>query len=103
MDTNKHIIRFNDLVFKKHPNASAIFTNQAIVVLPNGHRISVVGPRTSYLLYGLEGVGTYEMLGTDWEEPIVFLTEDEVDLILVKCQKGPLDLIPEIEKHRFIK
>jgi len=103
LGTDKHIIRFKNLVFKKHPNASAIFTNQAIVILPNGHRISIVGPRTGYLLHGREGIGTYEMLGTDWEDPIAFLTEDEVDLILIKTQKGPLDLLPEIEKHRFIK
>lgn len=90
-------------MFKPHPNASFIFTNQAIVVTPNGGRISVVGPRTSYLSFDGDDVGKYEILYSGWEDPIGYLNEDEIDLLLVKIQKGPLDLLPEIEKHRFIK
>lgn len=104
LDTDKYIVRFKDLAFKPHPNASFIFTNQAIVVTPEGGRISVVGPRKN--IWGdvdNDVVGKYEILYSGWDGPIGYITEEEVDLLLVKIQKNPLDLLPEIGKHRFIK
>ena len=104
LDRNKHIVRFKDLVFRPHPKASFIFTSQAIVTTYNNHRISIVGPRKN--IFGdidLPIVGKYEILYSLWEEPSGYLTEEEVDTILIKLQSGPLDLIPEIEKHKFIK
>ena len=102
MGNNTTIIRFTDLTFKPHPNASALFQNQAIVVLPDYHRISIVGPRTHKFLFDESNYGKYEILYSGWDDPIGDLTEDEVDLLLIKIQKTPLDLIPEMGRHKFI-
>ena len=88
--------------FKPHPAESCLFLNQAIIKLNTMKRISVVGPRTEHFAEGYE-IGTYEIYYTDWESPIGELTEDEIDMWLIKIQKTALDLVPEIEKHKFIK
>ena len=103
MDTNKLIIRFKDLVFKPHPASSCLFLNQAIVHLDNGKRISVVGPRTELYTLNENEIGKYEIYYTDWDDPFGELTEDEIDILLFKIQKNALDLLPEMEKHKFLK
>jgi len=97
-----HIVRFKDLVFKPHP-VSLLFEGQAIVIMPNNHRISIVGPRKDTFIIDTEDIGKYEILYSLWGEPIGYLTEEEVDIMLVKIQKGPLDIIPELNLHKFIQ
>jgi hypothetical protein len=76
------IIHFENLVFKSHPNG--LGGVQATGHFPiNGKWYSVVGGGVG--LYG-DGVNTFEVWGDDMEDPIGYLTKDEVNDWLIEMQ-----------------
>jgi len=76
------IIHFENLVFKSHPNGMGGV--QATGNFPiNGKWYSVVGGGVG--LYG-DGVNTFEVWGDDMDDPIGYLTKDEVEEWLLDMQ-----------------
>ena len=76
------IIHFENLVFKSHPNGMGGV--QATGNFPiNGKWYSVVGGGIG--LYG-DGVTTFEVWGDDMDDPIGYLTKDEVEEWLLDMQ-----------------
>ena len=76
------IIHFENLVFKSHPNGMGGV--QATGNFPiNGKWYSVVGGGVG--LYG-DGVTTFEVWGDDMDDPIGYLTKDEVEEWLLDMQ-----------------
>jgi len=74
--------RFGDLVFKPHHIPGAV---RARLNFPNGHYISVVGGPH---LYG-DGVNTFEIWGSDADEPEGYLSKDEVTNRMLDLQELP--------------
>ena len=78
------IIHFENLVFKSHPNGMGGV--QATGNFPiNGKWYSVVGGGVG--LYG-DGVTTFEVWGDDMDDPIGYLTKDEVEEWLLDMQSN---------------
>jgi len=78
------IIHFENLVFKSHPNGMGGV--QATGNFPiNGKWYSVVGGGVG--LYG-DGVNTFEVWGDDMDDPIGYLTKDEVEEWLLDMQSN---------------
>jgi hypothetical protein len=78
------IIHFENLVFKSHPNGMGGI--QATGNFPiNGKWYSVVGGGIG--LYG-DGVTTFEVWGDDMDDPIGYLTKDEVEEWLLDMQSN---------------
>lgn len=78
------IIHFENLVFKSHPNGMGGV--QATGKFPiNGKWYSVVGGGIG--LYG-DGVTTFEVWGDDMDDPIGYLTKDEVEEWLLDMQSN---------------
>jgi len=78
------IIHFENLVFKSHPNGMGGV--QATGNFPiNGKWYSVVGGGIG--LYG-DGVTTFEVWGDDMDDPIGYLTKDEVEEWLLDMQSN---------------
>lgn len=74
--------RFGDLVFKPHHITGAV---RARLNFPNGHYISVVGGPH---LYG-DGVDTFEIWGSDTEDPEGYLTKADVTNRMIELQNLP--------------
>jgi hypothetical protein len=74
--------RFGDLVFKPHHIPGAV---RARLNFPNGHYISVVGGPH---LYG-DGVDTFEIWGSDTEDPEGYLTKADVTNRMIELQNLP--------------
>lgn len=74
--------RFGDLVFKPHHIPGAV---RARLNFPNGHYISVVGGPH---LYG-DGINTFEIWGSDADEPEGYLSKDEVTDRMLELQELP--------------
>ena len=74
--------RFNNLVFKPHHIPGAV---RARLNFPNGHYISVVGGPH---LYG-DGVNTFEIWGSDADEPEGYLTKIDVTNRMLDLQALP--------------
>jgi len=75
-------IYFDNLEFKPHP--SGFGGVQAKGIFPiNGNWYSVVGGGLTH--YG-DGVNTFEVWGDGMEDPIGYLTKDEVEEWLIKMQ-----------------
>ncbi len=74
--------RFGDLVFKPHHIPGAV---RARLNFPNGHYISVVGGPH---LYG-DGINTFEIWGSDADEPEGYLSKDEVTNRMLDLQELP--------------
>ena len=78
------IIHFENLVFKSHPNGMGGV--QATGNFPiNGKWYSVVGGGVGF--YG-DGVNTFEVWGDDMDDPIGYLTKDEVEEWLLDMQSN---------------
>lgn len=100
--------RFSDLVFKPHHIPGAV---RARLNFPNGHYISVVGGPH---LYG-DGVDTFEIWGSDTDEPEGYLSKSEVTDRMLELQelpplegegsfkKGPVTESEEEEEFDWIK
>lgn len=86
---------FDDLIFKPHPNKMG--GQQALMVLNNGYKISVVGGSDG--LYG-DGVNTFEVAVFDRLDEMLMLqehdqvrgwiTKDEVTEIIQKYDNEPI-------------
>jgi hypothetical protein len=74
--------RFNNLVFKPHRLPGAV---RARLNFPNGHYISVVGGPH---LYG-DGVDTFEIWGSDSDDPEGYLTKADVTNRMLDLQALP--------------
>ena len=49
-------------------------------------------------------IGTYEIWAINlWEEPIIYLTIEELDEILLDLQRNPLDIKKGLNKFNFLK
>lgn len=100
--------KFGDLVFKPHHIPGAV---RARLNFPNGHYISVVGGPH---LYG-DGVDTFEIWGSDADEPEGYLSKAEVTDRMLELQelpplegegsfkKGPVTESEEEEEFDWIK
>ena len=105
MDRNKPIT-FKELEFKPH-KISMFFDGHATIFLDGVGRVSIVGPYKNpfggggFLTYA---EGTYEVWAMDlWEEPICYLSIEELDDILFDLQRSPLDVKKKLDKFKFTK
>ena len=88
VEDHKPTIYFDDLVFNPHPVLSK-FQPDAVQATGhfsiNGKWYSVVGGGIG--LYG-DGVTTFEVWGDDMDDPIGYLTKDEVEEWLLDMQSN---------------
>jgi hypothetical protein len=102
--TQHNVVKFEELVFNKHPNPSCINGIQAIVSFDNGYSTSIVKHSFSY---GNED-GLYELAVVhdnmlDYSTPITddvlgYLTEKQVSETLVKISELPIKESEKITK-----
>lgn len=103
MDRNKPIT-FKDLEFQPH-KVGMFFDGHATFFIEKVGRVSVVGPyRNVFGLLLEDREGTYEVWAMDlWEEPIGYLSIEELDEILLDLQRSPLDVKKKLDKFKFTK
>jgi len=104
MDRNKPIT-FKDLKFEPHP-VSMFFGGHAKIFIDKVGTVSIVGPyKNTYNIHPMDDkAGTYEIWAIDlWEEPITYLTIEELDKILLDLQRNPLDIKKGLNKFNFLK